>query len=144
MRRITIIGNLTADSEIREFSGKKVINFSIAVNDVYKDAQGNRVEKPYYYNCALWRDNSALHQYLKKGIKVFVEGSPEVDLYLDKNKEPKANIKVTVSNVQLLSSLKNNENQQSSITPNATKPISQTSNNDISGYSFGNEDDLPF
>lgn len=138
MRRITIIGNITADSETREFNGKKVIGFSVAVNDTYKDSQGNKVEKPYYYNCSLWRDNTSLGQYLKRGVKVFIEGSPEVDMYKDKNGEIKANIKITVLNIQLLSSVKSD---------NTTQTQTQNTNNHSipNSYSdFGTDDDLPF
>ena len=45
MRRIQVIGNLTANAEVREVSNKKAINFSLATNEKYKDSNGLLVEK---------------------------------------------------------------------------------------------------
>ena len=103
MRRITIIGNLTADAEVKDVSNKKVINFSIGTNEKFKDQQGNVTEKPYYYNCSIWRDSNVnVAKYLTKGTKVFIEGSPDVDSYQDKEGKWKAAIKISVSNLELI------------------------------------------
>jgi single-strand DNA-binding protein len=103
MRRITIIGNLTADAEVKDVSNKKVINFSIGTNEKFKDQQGNVTEKPYYYNCSIWRDSNVnVAKYLTKGTKVFIEGSPDTDLYQDKEGKWKAAIKISVSNLELI------------------------------------------
>jgi single-strand DNA-binding protein len=103
MRRITIIGNLTADAEVKDVSNKKVINFSIGTNEKFKDQQGNVTEKPYYYNCSIWRDSNVnVAKYLTKGTKVFIEGSFDTDLYQDKEGKWKAAIKISVSNLELI------------------------------------------
>jgi len=103
MRRITIIGNLTADAEVKDVSNKKVINFSIGTNEKFKDQQGNVTEKSYYYNCSIWRDSNVnVAKYLTKGTKVFIEGSFDTDLYQDKEGKWKAAIKISVSNLELI------------------------------------------
>ena len=40
MIKLQIIGNLGKDCNVREVNGKKVINFSVAHTDKYKDPQG--------------------------------------------------------------------------------------------------------
>lgn len=105
MRRIQIIGNITADAEIKETANglKKAINFSLATNEKYKDVNGNLVEKKYYFGCTVWRDsNVKVAEFLTKGTKLFVEGIPEVEVYKDKNGETKGAIKVNVSNLEIL------------------------------------------
>ena len=103
MRRMTVIGNLTQDAEVKEVKGKKAINFSVATNEKFKDASGNQVEKAFYYNCTIWRDsNIKISEYLTKGTKVFIEGTPDVDAYTDKQGEVKYSIKITVGNLELI------------------------------------------
>lgn len=49
---MNIIGRLTRDAEVRTLSnGKKVVNFSIATNENYRNKQGERVEKTTYFDC---------------------------------------------------------------------------------------------
>lgn len=105
MRRITIIGNLTQDADVKSVSARKVINFSIAANEKHKDSQGNPVEKTFYYNCSIWRDsNVKIAEYLTRGTKVFLEGTPDTEIYKDKSGEYKAAIKINVSNIELIGS----------------------------------------
>ena len=117
MNRMQVIGNLTADAKVKDVSNKKVINFSIGVNEKFKDQQGNVTEKSYYYNCSIWRDSNVnVAKYLTKGTKVLIEGSPDTDLYQDKEGKWKAAIKISVSNLELIGGGKdanNNSNNNS-------------------------------
>lgn len=52
---MNIIGRLTRDAQISTFpSDKQVVNFSVAVNDSYRNKQGERVEHTEYFKCAYW------------------------------------------------------------------------------------------
>lgn len=111
MRRITLIGNLTADAEVKDVGSKKVINFAIGTSEKFKDQQGVVVEKSYYYNCSIWRDSNVnVAKYLTKGTKVFIEGTPDIEVYKDKEGNYKGAIKVSVSNLELIGA-GNRENQ---------------------------------
>jgi single-strand DNA-binding protein len=128
MRRITVVGNLTADAEVKDVSNKKVINFSIGMSEKFKDQQGNVTEKPYYYNCSIWRDsNVKIADYLKKGTKVLIEGSPDTDLYQDKEGKWKAAIKISVSNLELMGG-GNRDNQSASSDSASTSNDSEIEN----------------
>lgn len=107
MKKIQIIGNVTRDAVIKEVGFKKVINFSVAVNERYiKD--GQKQEKVSYYNCAVCKDNipnkdtTSVAQYIKKGVKIFVEGNPDVEMYENREQQKVAVIKITVSHIELL------------------------------------------
>lgn len=129
MNRLQVIGNLTADAEVKEANGKKAINFSLATNEKYKDANGTIVEKTYYYGCTIWRDSNVnISEYLTKGTKVYIEGKPEPEAYKDKNGDIKSAIKINVSNIELLGSGTKKENQ-TTISDNKIKK---------------GDDDLPF
>lgn len=76
LNRAQIIGNLTRDPESRTTpTGQNVCSFSIATTYSYKDAQGQRVDKPEYHNIVAWgRLAEICAQYLAKGRKVYAEG----------------------------------------------------------------------
>jgi single-strand DNA-binding protein len=108
MNKIQIIGNITRDAVIRDTNGRKAINFSVAVNENYKDKDGNKVEKATFYNCTMWKDgtqSTAIATYLTKGVKVFVEGKPSAELYKTKENVSAIDLRITVSNIELLSSV---------------------------------------
>jgi single-strand DNA-binding protein len=51
----TIIGRVTQNAKINILKNdKKVVNFSVAINDGYKTKQGERKEQTTYYNCSYW------------------------------------------------------------------------------------------
>ncbi|MCO5241515.1 MAG: single-stranded DNA-binding protein [Chitinophagaceae bacterium] len=53
---MNITGRLTRNAEVRTLSNEKqVVNFSVAVNDSYKNKQGEWVEQTAYFDCSYWR-----------------------------------------------------------------------------------------
>lgn len=83
---VTIIGNLTADPEVRYFdSGTSKLTFSVAVNNFWTDAKGEKQEKTSFFNVIAWRnlaeDGSSV---LAKGIRVVVSGRLEQETWDDK------------------------------------------------------------
>lgn len=71
----TVIGNLGADAEVREYNNKKFVSFKVAHTDAWTGADGVRHENTQWVSCALNGDGGSLLQYLKKGTKVCVIGS---------------------------------------------------------------------
>ena len=66
----TIIGRVTQNAKINILKNdKKVVNFSVAINDSYKTKQGERKEQTTYYNCSYWI-NAKIAEYLIKGTSV--------------------------------------------------------------------------
>ena len=47
---ITVSGNVGQAPEIKEVNGTKVANFSIAVNENYRDKSGEQQKKTHWYN----------------------------------------------------------------------------------------------
>lgn len=103
MIEINLIGYLGADCSTADFSGKTVINFTVAVSIPGKDG----TKTTQWVKCAYWRENAkdAIKNYLKKGTHVFIKGTPGVESYTDKNTgELKCLLKVTVFSLHLLGS----------------------------------------
>lgn len=82
---IHLIGNLGRDPEIKETnSGKKLSKFSIATNNIYKNANGEYVTDTTWHNAIAWGYLAErVQKSLKKGYLVVVEGSQKNRTYED-------------------------------------------------------------
>ena len=76
LNRAQIIGNLTRDPEVRQIpGGTTVTTFTVATNLAWTDSSGSRQEKTEFHSIVAWRKLGEIcGQYLKKGMKVFIEG----------------------------------------------------------------------
>lgn len=76
LNRAQLIGNLTRDPEVRQTpGGRSVVNFGIATNHRWTDANGQQQDKTEFHNIVVWGKLADIcAEYLRKGSKVFVEG----------------------------------------------------------------------
>jgi single-strand DNA-binding protein len=77
VNKVILVGNLGQDPELKTLdSGKKVCNFSMATTERWTDKSGAKQEKTEWHRVEAWdRTAENCAQYLKKGSKVYVEGS---------------------------------------------------------------------
>ena len=97
-----IIGRLTADATVNALKDeRKVVNFSIAINDSYR-AKGSdeRTQVTTYVNCAYWI-SASIAAYLTKGILVELSGRIGVDAWNNMQGEAKAALRFHVSTIKL-------------------------------------------
>lgn len=82
-----ITGNLTRDPELRNTpSGSSVCGFTVAVNRVFKDANGEQREDVSFIDCSAWgKLGEMISQYAKKGSGVLVSGRLDQRSWEDKN-----------------------------------------------------------
>lgn len=133
MKKITIIGNVTKDAEIRSFEGgRSVINFDVAVNERFKDRNGQKQERTSFIRCAMWRENTTIAQYITKGTKLYIEGSPDADAYVNKEGKAIANLKINVREIEFLGSAKKPDSGS------GTAPVAEDT------FTPSASDDLPF
>ena len=145
MIKLQIVGNLGADCIQKEVNGKNVINFNVAHTEKFKDAQGNLKEKTIWANCAYWTDRTAVAQYLKKGKQVFVDGSPEVEVYTNKDGQPAGTLRVRVRDLQLLGGNTDGSQPNSNASSSSSSSSSSTNNNArVTADMEEAADDLPF
>jgi single-strand DNA-binding protein len=80
-QKIIVVGNLGRDPEMRYTpSGQAVTNFSIAVNENYTAANGEKIKKTVWFRITAWGKQAEIcNQYLKKGQSVLVEGKISAD-----------------------------------------------------------------
>ena len=79
VNKVILVGNLGADPEVRRMpSGDPVVNLRIATSETWRDKNsGERKEKTEWHQVVIFNDNLAkvAEQYLKKGMKVYIEGA---------------------------------------------------------------------
>jgi single-strand DNA-binding protein len=87
VNKVILIGNLGRDPEVRALgSGDRVASFSIATSETWRDrASGERREKTEWHRISIFNDNlvKVAENYLKKGSKVYIEGSLQTRKYTD-------------------------------------------------------------
>jgi single-strand DNA-binding protein len=121
LNKIMLIGNLGKDPELRYTpNGTAVATFSIATSDSWKDAEGKLTERTEWHNIVTWRKLAEVSaQYLKKGQKVYIEGSLRNRNYDDKNGVKRYVTEIIADNLIMLGTGKgigNGENEISSET----------------------------
>lgn len=149
MIKTQVIGHLGKDAVVNDVNGKKVINFSIAHTEKYKDKNNEQHEKTTWVDCSNWTDKTAIATYLKKGTQVYVEGTPDTKAYLTKDNTAGSTLTVRVSNIQLLGNpLGEKAESKKEFAVNISDANAPTTipnfANHISVNQQESEDDLPF
>lgn len=107
MQHILIIGNLTADAEVKMLEKSKVANFSLAENYSYTKENGEKVEETEFFTCELFMSKeSTLDQYLQKGNEVAITGRFKTNSWAGEDGQKKYRTVLKVDNVKLLRSKK--------------------------------------
>ena len=85
--KVQLIGNLGNAPEVKTTeSGKKMVLFSIATNDVYKTAEGEKKTETQWHNIIAWGNLAEIaEKYLSKGSEVALEGKLMNRNYTDKD-----------------------------------------------------------
>ena len=110
MNKLTIIGNLTRDPELRTTSGgTNVCNFTVAVNRRRRNDNQDGQPEADFFHVTAWRERGELcAKYLSKGSKVCIIGPVSVRTYTGNDGTTRANLEVTADEVEFLSSNGNN------------------------------------
>ncbi|GGK37333.1 MULTISPECIES: single-stranded DNA-binding protein [Flavobacteriaceae] len=102
--KVQLIGNLGNKPEIITLeSGKKLAKFSIATNENYKNAQGEKVTNTEWHNLVAWGKTAEIAEnYLEKGKEIAIEGKLTTRSYDDKDGNKRSITEVVVSELLLL------------------------------------------
>jgi single-strand DNA-binding protein len=84
--KVQLIGNLGNDPEIINLeSGKTLAKFSVATNESYKNAQGEKVTDTQWHNIVAWGKTAQIvEKYVTKGKEVAIEGKLTTRSWEDK------------------------------------------------------------
>ena len=107
INKVILIGNLGADPETRAMpSGMTVANISVATSESWKDKQsGEAKERTEWHKVALFgRLGEIAGEYLKKGSKVYIEGSLRTRKWQDKSGNDRYTTEIIANEMQMLDS----------------------------------------
>ena len=102
VNKVILVGNLGKDPEVRRMtSGDPVVNLSIATSESWRDkASGEKKEKTEWHRVVIFNKNLAdvAEKYLRKGAKVYLEGSLQTRKWTDKDGAEKYSTEVVLQN----------------------------------------------
>jgi single-strand DNA-binding protein len=103
--RVVLVGNITRDIELRQTKNKgtSVTDMGLAINEKYKDGDGNSVEETVFVDVTLWgRQAEVAAEYLGKGSPVLIEGRLKLDQWETDDGQKRQKLKVTADRMQML------------------------------------------
>ena len=90
LNRVTLIGNLGKDPEVRVIpgSGTKVASFTIATTETRRNkTTGEREDKPEWHRIVVFNERlvDLVEKYIRKGSKLYIEGQLQTRSWIDKS-----------------------------------------------------------
>jgi single-strand DNA-binding protein len=108
LNKVTLIGNLGNDPEIRSTTGgNRVASFSLATSRSWNNPQGEKQEKTEWHKCVVWNTKGSqladiVEKYVKKGDKIYVEGRIEYRQWTDKEGQTRYTTEINVRELLML------------------------------------------
>jgi single-strand DNA-binding protein len=100
VNKVILVGNLGKDPEVRTTQdGTKIVNFTLATSETWNDkASGERKEKTEWHRVVIFNDRTAdvAERYLKKGAKVYVEGSLQTRKWTDQSGQERYTTEIVI------------------------------------------------
>ena len=155
VNKVILVGNLGADPEVRRLnSGDPVVNLRIATSESWRDRNtGERRDRTEWHNVVIFNDNLAkvAEQYLKKGMKVYLEGQLQTRKWTDQSGQDRYTTEVVLQKfrgeLQMLDSRgQGGENQVGYSGGGRGSDFGQSSPAENSGGGFSRDldDEIPF
>ena len=156
LNKVTLIGNLGADPEVRSTSnGSRVATLSLATSRQWKNQSGEKQEKTEWHRVILWNNKGSgladiAEKYCKKGDKVYVEGSIEYRSWQDREGQTRYTTEITARELIMLSG-RGDSSESAYSAPSkvaagaaAAAPKGKESFEDFPEALDAEDDDLPF
>lgn len=101
LNKVMLIGNVGADPEIRRNQeGKPIANLRIATSESWRDRNsGERKEKTEWHSVVVFNEGicKVVEQYVKKGAKLFIEGSLQTRRWQDQQGNDRYSTEIVLS-----------------------------------------------
>ena len=112
INHVALVGNLTRSPELRSTaSGTPVLSFGIAVNDRRKDASGQWVDVPNFFECLTFGNRAAaLSDILTKGMKVAITGKLHYSSW-EKDGKKHSKVDIIAREIELMQNRKPQQQQ---------------------------------
>lgn len=136
--KLIVVGHVGKDPETKEVNGKQLCTFSVAVSDNYKNKSGELVKNTTWIKVEAWdKTADVLAKFVKKGNEIYLEGTPKIEAYTDKQGTAQAALVLRVREFTFIGGSK--QDSSSSSTTNTTTTPPTTLAEELSAA-----DNLPF
>jgi len=115
INKVIVLGNLGQDPETRYMpNGNAVTNISIATSETWQDKQsGQNQERTEWHRVVFFNRLAEIAgEYLRKGSKVYVEGSLRTNKWQDQSGNDRYTTEIVASEMQMLDSRGDNQQNQ--------------------------------
>lgn len=100
VNRVILVGNIGKDPEVRSTQeGGKIVNLTLATSETWNDrSSGERKEKTEWHRVVIFNDRVAetVERFVKKGAKLYVEGSLQTRKWTDQQGQEKYSTEIVV------------------------------------------------
>jgi single-strand DNA-binding protein len=120
VNKVILIGNLGADPEVRRLeNGGMLASFSVATSDIFTDkVTGQKKELTDWHDIVTWGKLAEISEkYLRKGMKVYVEGKLKKRSWQDKEGNTRYSIEVVAEDLTMLSRNESSSPENTTKTP---------------------------
>ncbi len=157
VNKVILLGNLGIDPDIRAMqNGKKVCNLSVATSDSWKDKEtGEKKDKTEWHRVVVFNEGlvGVIEQYVKKGQKLYIEGTLRTRKWTDDSGTEKYTTEVIVSGfgdrIDMIGGKGNNEQIPDDLSDDSenidkTETAKDDKKNNDSKSESTEEEDIPF
>ena len=145
MNSVNIIGTMTRDLELKYLpSGVAVGSFAIAVNQDYKDKQGQKVEKTSFFDVkVIGKQSEIISQYFSKGSRIGITGELEQETWQDNQGQNRSKVVIKLEQFSFIDKKSNDNQGQRSQAQNNYQPKQQYQQ-EMPEIDLDDSDSIPF
>lgn len=143
VNKCIIIGNLGQDPEVRyNQGGSAITSISVATSEAWKDKQtGQQQERTEWHRVVFFNRLAEIAgEYLRKGTKVYIEGSLRTRKWTDQQGQDRYTTEIVAREMQMLSGKQDGQQAAPRSNPNPTPPATPPNAGGFDQF----EDDIPF
>lgn len=150
LNKVMLIGNLGADPEVRSTSnGSRVATISLATSRQWTNKAGERQEKTEWHRVVLWNNRGSnladiVEKYVKKGDKVYVEGSIQYRTWQDREGQTRYTTEINARELIMLTGRGGAGDEEAVPTQVGAAQQPKESFEDFPAALDADDDDLPF
>jgi len=141
LNKVTLIGNLGKDPEIRSTSdGREIASFSIATSENWKDKiTGEKKEKTEWHRIVVFKEGlvGVIKNYVKKGSKLYIEGQLQTRKWVDNTGQEKYTTEIVLQGFNASLILLDSKSGSAGFETNSNNDIPNFDNSEL-------DDEIPF
>ncbi len=144
INKVILVGNVGQDPEVRTTQdGREIANFSLATSESWKDkATGEKRDKTEWHRVVIFSQGlvSIVKNYVKKGSKLYIEGSLQTRKWTDSQGIEKFTTEIALQNFNSTMQILDSKDRQPSADSYSSSSSSKRSDVSIEE----NDDEIPF